>query len=203
MPYAPEKNVLFEGSQGSYLDIEFGTYPYVTSSSTTVGGVFTGTGVPPGALHRVVGVAKAYTTRVGNGPFPTELHGAEAKELRERGNEFGATTGRPRRVGHLDLVLLRYAVMLNGVSEIILTKVDVLAGMDKVRVAVAYRCGEKEYRYPPPTLADCEPVYVELKGWKDLKDPNLGRFLQFVEMETKTRISYVSYGPKRDEMIKR
>ncbi len=196
-------NVLFEGSQGTFLDVDFGTYPYVTSSATTIGGILTGLGVPPSSIHRIVGVAKAYTTRVGGGPFPTELMGDDGETLRRRGGEYGATTGRPRRVGNLDLVLLRYATMINGVTEMVITKADILAGLEKLKVATEYRCDGQIYRYPPINIEKCKPVYEEMGGWKDIYDDALEIFLQKIEKETLARVSMVSYSPERDAIIHR
>ncbi len=197
------KSVLFEGSQGTYLDVDFGTYPYVTSSSTTVGGIVTGLGIPPQKIHRVVGVAKAYTTRVGSGPFPTEFAGEEESRLRERGAEFGATTGRARRVGALDMSLLRYATLINGVTDIALTKVDVLQGSHEIVVGTKYVCNGTEYEYPPPELEGCSVRYVHLPGWNDIEDDALEKFVEYIENETGARVSMVSYGPERDKIMVR
>jgi len=161
-------SVLFEGAQGTMLDIDHGTYPYITSSSTTAGGAATGTGVPPTKIHGVLGVAKAYTTRVGAGPFPTELTGRLAEAIRARGNEYGATTGRPRRCGWFDAVVLRYAVRVNGVDTVALTKLDVLDQCDTVKICTGYRYrGEVLTDFPDEVsiLAEAEPVYEEASGW--------------------------------------
>ena len=197
------KSVLFEGSQASFLDVDFGTYPYVTSSNTTVGGIVTGLGIPPSKIDKVMGIAKAYTTRVGAGPFPTELHGEEGEKLRERGREYGATTGRPRRVGHLDLVLLRYATLINGIDEIALTKVDVLSGMKMVKIATKYECEGEERRYPPANISNCEPIYEEIEGWDNIEDENLQKFVGFIEKETGAKVKIVSYGASREDTIMR
>ena len=163
------KQVLFEGAQGTMLDIDFGTYPYVTSSNTTVGAVCTGLGVAPKAIDHVLGVSKAYVTRVGGGPFPTEMPPDLDEEIRRIGEEYGATTQRPRRCGWLDLVALRYATQINGFTGIVLTKFDVLDGLDEIQICVAYqRDGEEVSAFPANlrTLAECEPVYETLRGWK-------------------------------------
>ena len=161
-------SVLFEGAQGTMLDIDHGTYPYITSSSTTSGGAATGTGVPPTKIHGVLGVAKAYTTRVGAGPFPTEMTGQAAEAIRARGNEYGATTGRPRRCGWFDAVVLRYAVRINGVDTVALTKLDVLDQCDTVKICTGYRYrGEilTEFPQEESVLAEAEPIYEEASGW--------------------------------------
>jgi adenylosuccinate synthase len=163
------KSILFEGAQGTLLDIDHGTYPFVTSSSATAGGASTGTGLPPKALERVVGVIKAYTTRVGEGPFPTELLDADGEGLRQRGREFGATTGRPRRCGWFDAVVGRYSARVNGVDFWAVTKLDVLDACDVIKVCVAYECRGRRLETIPADaglLADCKPVYVEYPGWK-------------------------------------
>ncbi len=161
-------SILFEGAQGTMLDIDHGTYPFITSSSTTAGGAATGTGVAPTKIHGVLGVAKAYTTRVGAGPFPTEMTGRLAEEIRARGNEYGATTGRPRRCGWFDAVVLRYAVRINGLDTVALTKLDVLDQLETVRVCTGYRYkGELITEFPEEeaVLAQAEPVYEDLSGW--------------------------------------
>ena len=159
---------MYEGAQGTLLDIDHGTYPYVTSSNATIGGVCTGLGVPPQAIHGVLGVAKAYTTRVGEGPLPTELTGELGDRLRESGQEFGAVTGRPRRCGWYDAVAVRYAVRVNGLSALALTKLDVLDGLPELQVCTSYRCKGATLTEMPgdyAQLAACEPVYETLKGW--------------------------------------
>jgi adenylosuccinate synthase len=158
--------ILFEGAQGTFLDVDHGTYPYVTSSSTLAGAASAGSGVGPGALHAVVGVAKAYATRVGSGPFPTELLGEEGTRLRETGSEFGATTGRPRRCGWFDAVLTRYACGLNGVTHLAVTKLDILSAMDTLRICVGYR-GTTEVPTSASELEAVEPIYEELPGWHE------------------------------------
>jgi adenylosuccinate synthase len=165
---AEGKNVLFEGAQGAYLDVDHGTYPFVTSSNTLAGNAACGAGVPPQALDYVLGICKAYTTRVGEGPFPTELFGPEGELMRERGGEYGATTGRPRRCGWFDSVLVRRSVALNGVKAISLMKLDVLDGFERINVCVRYRIGRKTYADPPLSLKDlavCEPIYEQVDGW--------------------------------------
>lgn len=166
--HAAGKQFLFEGAQGTMLDIDFGTYPYVTSSNPTSGGACIGTGVPPRAIGRVLGVIKAYTTRVGSGPFPTELLDATGEDLRKRGREFGATTGRPRRCGWFDAVVGRYSARVNGVDFWAITKLDVLDTMETIRVCVAYECDGKRYETVPSSLSvleRCTPVYQDFKGW--------------------------------------
>jgi adenylosuccinate synthase len=163
------RGVLFEGAQGSLLDIDHGTYPFVTSSNTAAGAAALGAGVGPGCIDTVLGVAKAYTTRVGGGPFPTELTDGLGQRLRRVGHEYGATTGRERRCGWLDAVVLRRAVLASGIDAICLTKLDVLDGLDTLRVAVAYRWRGERLEYPPPTaeaLAQCEPEYEDVPGWR-------------------------------------
>ena len=207
------RRVLAEGAQGSLLDVDFGTYPYVTSSHPTVGGCCTGLGVPPTAIDRVIGIVKAYSTRVGNGPFPTELENEEGARLRRIGHEFGATTGRPRRCGWLDLVALRYTSMINGLTELAVTKLDVLSGLDEVKVATRYRVGGKETaRFPAEvqTLERAEPLYEALEGWgaditeakrlADLPEP-AQRYLRFVAERLDVPITMVSTGPKRQQTI--
>jgi len=197
------KNVLFEGSQAVLLDIDFGTYPYVTSAVTTSGGISPGLGVNPKRIDKVIGVMKPYMTRVGDGPFPTEIFGSEAERLRERGQEYGATTGRPRRVGWLDLPLLRYAVMIGGVDEIALTKVDILEGMDEIPVCWEYQCENGIFRYPPLNLENCKPIYKYMKGWKSLKDENLEKYMKMIERETGAKINLLSYGAEREDTLVR
>ncbi len=167
---AENKNVLCEGAQGVMLDVDHGTYPYVTSSNSTAGGACTGLGIPPTKIDRVAGVIKAYTTRVGEGPFPTELLDADGEQLRKDGHEFGSTTGRPRRCGWFDAVVARYAIELNGIDAIALTKIDVLDNFDVVKVCTGYRHNGKIIEEMPPSLdvlENCEPVYKEFKGWRE------------------------------------
>jgi adenylosuccinate synthase len=208
------REVFLEGAQGALLDVDFGTYPYVTSSSTHVGGLLSGCGLAPKSLERVTGVVKAYCTRVGAGPFPTEETGRTGEFLRERGQEFGATTGRPRRCGWFDAVAVRHAIALNGVDDLVLTKADVLTGLDEVRVCVAYRSGGAELTGFPITerLTRIEPAYRVLPGWReefrDARDvddlpANLRQFIQFLESCLATPISAVSTGPERGQFLKR
>ena len=167
---AAGKSVLFEGAQGTLLDIDHGTYPYVTSSNASVGGICTGLGVGPRAIAHVLGVAKAYTTRVGEGPLPTELDGDMGNRLRDSGNEYGAVTGRPRRCGWYDAVAVRYSVRINGLDGLALTKLDVLDGLDPLQICTAYKCGSETLTEMPSDLAQlaaCEPIYETLPGWKE------------------------------------
>ena len=207
------KRVLAEGAQGSLLDVDFGTYPYVTSSHPTVGGCCTGLGIPPTSIHRIIGIVKAYCTRVGNGPFPTELTDATGEQLRAVGHEFGATTGRPRRCGWLDLVALNYTSMINGLTELTITKLDVLSGLDELKVCTSYVIDGKETtRFPADlhTLERVEPVYETVPGWsedivgidqfEDLPD-NAKTYLQFISDRVGVDISMVSTGPKRSQTI--
>jgi adenylosuccinate synthase len=210
-----KKRVMFEGAQGMMLDIDHGTYPFVTSSNTIVGGVCTGLGVAPKHIHVVVGVAKAYTTRVGGGAFPTELDDAHGEHLRKRGNEFGTVTGRPRRTGWLDLPVLRTAASLNGLDELALTKLDVLDEFDEIRVCTSYKVrGESWSTFPAFAVAhdDYQPEYRSFKGWKtstvgitDYDDlPGEARdYVRFIEDETETKATIVSTGPRREETILR
>jgi adenylosuccinate synthase len=200
------KKVLLEGAQGTHLDIDYGIYPHGTSSNTFAGGACTGTGIPPKKIGNVIGVVKAYTSRVGEGPFPTELLDRTGDMIREKGQEYGTTTGRPRRVGWLDLVMLKYSIMLNGIDMLALTKVDTLAGLDRVKVCVAYRVNGTELRRFPANLrllASAKPVYVELDGWTDHKSRNLKQYIEFIEDQCKTSVKFVSYGPKREEILLR
>jgi adenylosuccinate synthase len=206
------KSLLFEGAQGTYLDIDHGTYPFVTSSNTTAGGACTGSGVPPRMIDKVVAVAKAYTTRVGSGPFVTENEDI-GDMLHNMGREFGATTGRARRCGWLDAVLVRYAVMINGADELAITNLDGLDGLDTVQICTAYKLRGKTIHYPPSTVADieqCEPVYETHQGWKqDLSQiqnfedlPPLAKaYLKRVEELTGARISLLGVGPAREQTL--
>lgn len=208
------KSVLFEGAQGTLLDVDFGTYPYCTSSNTTIGGVCTGLGISPTLISEVIGVVKAYTTRVGDGPFPTEEKTGLGEILQEKGNEFGATTGRPRRCGWLDLVPLKYSFRINGVSKIALTKLDVLDGLDKIKVCVGYKYrGKTLVEFVPDLrlLENCRPVYKELPGWqritrgltsfKKLPDETK-RYLDFIAKQLKTPLFMISTGDRRDQTIR-
>ena len=205
--------VMFEGAQGTMLDIDHGTYPFVTSSSATSGGASTGTGVPPTRFTGVVGVTKAYTTRVGGGPFPTEMPEIEAEEVRSRGNEYGAVTGRPRRCGWLDLVMLRYAVMLNGISSLVVTKLDVFDTQREIQVCTAYRYKGSVLREMPAernTFAAIEPVYKTVRGWQGAtasvrdaaKLPEGARdYLKFLSDSLQVEVGMISTGPERDATI--
>jgi adenylosuccinate synthase len=205
------ESVMFEGAQGTMLDIDHGTYPFVTSSSATSGGAVIGTGVAPTAIDSVIGVTKAYCTRVGEGPFPTELFDSVGDQIRKKGNEFGAVTGRPRRCGWLDLPLLRYSGMINGTSWLVVTKLDVLDELAEIPVCVAYRINGKETA-EVPAEASCwdkiECVYKTMPGWQTTtqgitelgKLPKAAReYLSFIEKEAEARIAMVSTGPGRDE----
>jgi len=207
------KRILFEGAQGSLLDIDHGTYPYVTSSNTTVGGACAGTGVGACDLDYVLGITKAYATRVGGGPFPTEIHDHIGNEIRQRGDEFGATTGRPRRCGWIDLVALKRAVQINGVSGLCVTKLDVLDGLPSIKMCVAYRYRGKETEYSPLDAAgweECQPVYLEFPGWSDstrgirqfTQLPAAARaYLRSLEELVGCPLAMVSTGPDREENI--
>lgn len=206
-------SILCEGAQGALLDIEHGTYPYVTSSHPTSGGAMIGLGLPPTSVDEVVGVMKAYCTRVGLGPFPTELNNDLGESLRKAGAEFGATTGRPRRCGWLDLVALSYASAINGLSRLGVTKLDVLRGMPEISVCTAYRIDGKELRWFPPdpiALKRVEPVYTTFSGWtEDIGDVRQVRdlpkaandYLTFIRRFLDVRISHVSVGPRREQTI--
>jgi adenylosuccinate synthase len=209
------REILLEGAQGTLLDIDHGTYPYVTSSSPTAGGACTGSGIPPRAIDHVMGITKAYCTRVGNGPFPTELSGETGEKFRKHGSEFGATTGRPRRCGWLDLVALKYAVKLNGIDEIAFTKLDVLDHFDTIKVCTGYRInGEATDIFPLSTsiLNEVEPVYETLKGWNgttrdishfdDLPE-GAKSYIRFAEDFIGVPFQIISTGPKRSETITR
>jgi adenylosuccinate synthase len=205
-----QHSVLFEGAQGTMLDIDHGTYPFVTSSSATAGGACTGTGVPPTRMTGVVGVTKAYTTRVGGGPFPTEMLDLEAKEVRDRGNEYGAVTGRPRRCGWLDLVMLRYAVMLNGIGSMVVTKLDVFDTQREIQVCVGYKYKGTPVKEMPAEVekfAVLEPEYRAIRGWQsptfglreEAKLPQLARdYLKFISDEIGVEVGMISTGPERD-----
>ena len=210
-----QANVLFEGAQGTLLDIDHGTYPFVTSSSTTAGGASTGTGVGPLNLDYVLGITKAYTTRVGAGPFPTELFDEMGEHLAKRGHEFGATTGRPRRCGWFDAVALRRAIQINSVSGLCVTKLDVLDGLDTLRLCVGYKCDGEEQKVAPvgaEAFATCEPIYEELPGWQestvgvtryeDLPD-NAKAYLSRIEEIVQTPVDIISTGPDRDQNVVR
>jgi len=207
---AKDKKVIFEGAQGVFLDIAYGTYPFVTSSHPLSGAVFADVGIPPRKLE-VVAIVKAYTTRVGKGPFLAELHGEEGDKIRETGNEYGTTTGRPRRCGWLDLVMLKYSHRLNGFSSLAITKLDVLSGLDKIKAATSYKMAGKEAEFPLTIeqLEKCEVIYKEFNGFtitgKEKKysdlDGNAREYLEFIEKYLGVPISLISIGPKRSETI--
>ena len=210
---AEGKTMLFEGAQGTMLDIDHGTYPFVTSSNASAGGACTGTGVPPTRITGVIGVSKAYTTRVGAGPFPTESLDGAGDQIRKRGNEFGAVTGRPRRCGWFDVPLLRYSAAINGLDSLVITKLDVLDEFDNIPVCVGYRIGKQEVAEMPPTvkeIARVEPVYECLPGWKqstfgmttyDQLPLQAKEYLAFVENRTGVEIGCISTGPERNQTI--
>jgi len=206
-------NILFEGAQGSLLDIDHGTYPFVTSSNTTVGGAYAGTGVGASDIDYVLGICKAYATRVGGGPFPTELNDATGEALRKRGNEFGATTGRPRRCGWIDLVALKRAVQISGINGLAITKLDVLDGLPSIKVCIAYEYRGKRRELAPLDAAgwdECKPVYLEFPGWEestcgirewDKLPPAARAYLRSVEELAGTHIALVATGADRDDTI--
>jgi len=208
-----DKKILAEGAQGTLLDIDFGSYPFVTSSNTVCAGACTGLGIAPSTIGEVHGIFKAYCTRVGSGPFPTELFDADGEEIRKIGHEFGATTGRPRRCGWMDLVALKYVVMLNGVTRLIMTKADVLDAFDTIKIATSYKVDGKETTHFPYEIeADIEPIYKEFKGWNTditkLEDfnklpENLKSYIKYIEDEVGVPISIVSVGPDRNQTILR
>lgn len=207
------KKILFEGAQGTLLDVDHGTFPYVTSSNPIAGGACIGTGVGPTKIDRVMGVTKAYTTRVGRGPFPTEMQGELEEYTRQKGGEFGATTGRPRRCGWFDAVLVNYAVRINGMDCMVLTKIDVLSDFDKIKICTSYKYNEKMIKDFPvnlETLQNCIPIYEEVEGWKGdisqiTKYENLPQqlkdYINRIEELVKTKVVIVSVGPKRSQTI--
>lgn len=208
------KSILAEGAQGSLLDIDFGTYPFVTSSTTTAAGACTGLGIAPNKIGEVFGIFKAYTTRVGSGPFPTELFDAEGEKMGRIGKEFGATTGRPRRCGWLDLIALKYAVQVNGVTQLIMMKADVLSGFDSLKICTAYNYNGKEISHFPYNIEaeNVTPIYTKFKGWKEdisnltenSKLPEeLNLYIEFLEKELEVPIKIVSVGPDRKQTIHR
>ena len=209
-----DKTVLFEGAQGMLLDIDYGTYPYVTSSNTTACGVASGSGIGPTMITNAIGIAKAYTTRVGKGPFPTELDNEIGEWIREKGHEYGVTTGRSRRCGWLDAVILKTTVRVSGLTSLCVTKIDTLAGLDKLKICVGYKFDGKFIDYFPASLKDlekCEPIYEEFEGWgeevaearsyNELPE-NAKKYLTRIEELTGTKISIVSVGPRRDQTIR-
>ena len=199
--------VLAEGAQGTLLDIDFGTYPFVTSSSTISAGACTGLGIGPGSIGKVIGIFKAYSTRVGSGPFPTELMDATGEHIRQAGREFGSTTGRPRRCGWLDLPALRYAVMINGVTELAMMKADVLCGMDRVKLCNSYRVnGIVTDRVPYDLSTGVEPVYETMPGWGDISSelpPALNAYVEHIERAVGVPVRIVSTGPDRAQTLLR
>jgi len=205
-------SILAEGAQGSLLDIDFGTYPYVTSSNTTAAGACTGLGISPSSIKEVFGVFKAYTTRVGSGPFPTELFNSDGKRMGKVGNEFGATTGRPRRCGWLDLVALKYSCQINGVTKLMMMKSDVLSGFKSIKVCTSYEYKGKEIKYMPYNISDnsLKPIYDEFEGWNDditkINDfdklpINLKKYISYLEKELNIPITIISVGPDRLQTI--
>jgi adenylosuccinate synthase len=208
------KKMLFEGAQGSQLDVDYGTYPYVTSSNTTAGNASCGSGIGVSAVNRVVGICKAYTTRVGEGPFPTELKDKVGEHMQKVGQEFGATTGRKRRCGWLDIVLVRQAVRISGVTDLAITKLDVLTGLDKIKICVGYKTSVGNYTHAVPAnmrvLSQCQPVYEEFAGWKEdilharrMQELPVSarKYLNRLEELVEARISLVSVGSGREETI--
>ncbi len=207
------KNILLEGAQGTLLDIDHGTYPYVTSSNSIAGGACTGLGIGPTKISKVLGVVKAYTTRVGSGPFPTEIEGGTGEEIRSKGGEFGATTGRPRRCGWLDTVILRHAAMINGFSGMALTKLDILDDLKKIRICTSYRYRGKVYSHFPKEaeiFGNCVPVYEEVDGWnastvgiKEFRKlpVRAQKYIRRIEELTGVKAHLISTGQKRDELI--
>lgn len=209
-----DNTILFEGAQGMLLDIDYGTYPYVTSSNTTAGGVASGVGIGPNMITNAVGITKAYTTRVGKGPFPTELVDETGDWIREKGHEYGVTTGRSRRCGWLDLVIVKTAARVSGLTSLAVTKIDTLAGLEKIKVCVGYKFNDTVIDYFPASLEDlakCEPIYEEFDGWddsvadvrsyEDLPD-NVKTYLNRIAEFTDTKISIVGVGPKRDQTMR-
>jgi adenylosuccinate synthase len=206
---------MFEGAQGTLLDIDHGTYPYVTSSNASAGGVATGLGIPPRAIGKVLGVAKAYTTRVGEGPFPTELSGEIGNRLRETGSEYGAVTGRPRRCGWYDAVAIRYAARINGLDGLALTKLDVLDGFEKLDICTSYRCSGRALTELPSDigqLAQCEPVYESMAGWSaptkgartfDQLPEAARKYIARLEEVSGVKAVIVSTGSERDDTVVR
>ncbi|GBE15955.1 MAG TPA: adenylosuccinate synthase [Proteobacteria bacterium] len=207
------KNVLFEGAQGSHLDIDHGTYPFVTSSSTTAGGACTGSGVGPGSIDGVIGISKAYTTRVGGGPFPTELVGEMGERIRDAGGEYGATTGRPRRCGWFDAVVLEQSARVNGFTGLVITKLDVLDGIDPIRICTGYSCGDLRVDHLPANLDQltmCKPIYEDHPGWKGatkgVRDwkalpEEAQAYIRRLEDLIGVPIAIVSTGPDRDDRV--
>jgi adenylosuccinate synthase len=202
--------MLAEGAQGTMLDVDFGSYPFVTSSNTISAGACTGLGISPRKVGDVFGIFKAYCTRVGSGPFPTELCDETGNTMRNTGREFGSTTGRPRRCGWLDIPALNYAIMINGVTKLFIMKSDILSGFEKIKVCTSYMSGGRESREIPFDNSPLEPVYKELPGWKEdisgIREygklpENLKKYIEFIENQTGIPITIVSVGPDREETI--
>ena len=207
------KHVLFEGAQGALLDMDHGTYPYVTASNTVAGNACAGSGIGPTMIHSVIGVAKAYTTRVGEGPFPTELRDELGEKIRQRGGEYGSTTGRPRRCGWFDAVVVNHSIRINGIREIVITKLDVFNDFDTIKICVGYRTDGKVFHHVPANLEilkHSEPIYEEMKGWKteikgvkNFKDlpRNAKRYLKRIQKLIGAKITMISVGSERDETV--
>ena len=207
------KNILFEGAQGTMLDVDYGTYPFTTSSHVIAGGSCIGAGISPRYLNDIIGIVKAYTTRVGSGPLPTELFNKTGEHLQQKGHEFGTTTKRPRRCGWLDLVVVKHSCMISGITKLAITKLDVLDGLKTVKICAKYKLKDKQIDYFPSNIEDvkrCKPIYKEFKGWNEIKKdskhlsdlPNeVQDYLKYVEKETKVPIAIVSIGPGRKETI--
>ena len=210
---ASGKNILFEGAQGTMLDVEYGTYPYATSSHTVAGGASTGTGIGPKHIDDIIGIVKAYTTRVGEGPMPTELFDETGKFLSEKGHEIGTTTSRPRRCGWLDLVVVKHSCMISGITKLAITKLDVLDGLKTVKICTGYQLNGKKIDFFPANIEQvvkCKPLYEEFEGWNKINansakladlPENAQTYLKFIEEELKTPIAVVSIGPGRKETI--
>ena len=208
-----DKNIILEGAQGTMLDVDFGTYPYTTSSHVIAGGSSIGTGIGPKNIDDIVGIVKAYTTRVGEGPMPTELFDKTGEYLQQKGHEFGTTTSRPRRCGWLDLVVLRHSTMISGVTKLAITKLDVLNGLKQVKICTQYQLGKRKIDFFPANIEDvkkCKPIYKEFKGWnkidKDVEKRSdlpkeAQKYLQYIEKELQVPIALVSIGPERKETI--
>ncbi len=208
-----KKKILFEGAQGSLLDVDFGTYPFITSSSVTAGGAAVGTGICPKQIHKVLGIMKSYTTRVGSGPFPSELNDDLGEHLRKKGGEYGATTGRPRRCGWFDAVAVKHAIMVNGADSAVLTKLDVLDEQKTIKICVGYKFGNKVYDLFPTDLAarpECQPIYKEVPGWqkdtsnmRDIRDipPQAKSYINTLEEILGIKVEMLSVGPDRGQIV--
>ena len=208
-----DKNIIFEGAQGTMLDVDFGTYPYTTSSHTVAGGATIGTGIGPKHIQNIVGIVKAYTTRVGEGPLPTELFDKTGEHIQKKGHEFGTTTSRPRRCGWLDLVVLKHSTIISAITKLAITKLDVLNGLKKVKICTHYKLNDKKIEFFPANIQDvkkCKPIYKEFNGWKNI-DKKSTRitdlpkeaqdYLKYIETQLKIPIAIVSIGPGRTETI--